>query len=129
MLAERLFREDYKGKHSYGSLFFCRPNAESEGREMNVFKIVWRKDHYAVSIPDYPGGDVVPYETAKALADELAAERAKVELLARAITIAAPIFRDCAADHGDKLPHEQDAIRGLFNALEQTKPNEPKRLN
>ena len=36
---------------------------------------------------------------------------------ASAITIAAPIFRDCAADHGDKLPHEQDAIRGLFNAI------------
>ena len=96
---------------------------------MNVFKIAWDGWRYTVSIPEYNGGDVVPYETAKALADELAAERAKVELLSRAIAHSAPIFRSCAADHGDNLQYEQEAIALLFNALNETKPNEPKRLN
>ena len=76
---------------------------------MNVFKIAWDGWRYTVSIPEYNGGDVVDYETAKALADELAAEREKVRKL---------------------LETNADALLVIAQLLQTlTKPNETKRLN
>jgi hypothetical protein len=96
--------------------------------KMNVFKIALHNGQYEVSIPYYPGGDVVPYETAKALADELAAERAKVRILSDALSnfihgqigdmicICGNMYEDeCAATTAEK-------------ALNETKPNEPIRI-
>ena len=48
---------------------------------MKVFKIALHKGQYSVSIPDYPGGDVVEYETAKALETELALAKWKISKL------------------------------------------------
>ena len=82
---------------------------------MNVFKIAFSKGEYSVSIPNYTGGDVVPYETAKALADELAKERAKVAKLQAVIDYmlsSLDTFQTVAAD-----------------ALNETKPKEPKRIS
>ena len=98
---------------------------------MNVFKIAWFTGNlYEVSIHDYPGGDVVPYETAKALADELAAERAKVskisvlwgelKKLRHNVDIAGFCHSWCKACELRK------DVEQLFT---ETKPNEPKRLN
>ena len=76
---------------------------------MNVFKIVKVSGRYEISSPGYNGGDVVEYETAKALSDELAAERVKVSKL---------------------LETNADALLVIAELLQTlTKPNEPKRLN
>ena len=81
---------------------------------MNVFKIVWRDNAYHVSIPNYEGGDVVPYETARDLQKELEAERAKVAKLRNQM---------------DYMLSFLDEMQTLASsALNETKPNEPKRI-
>ena len=70
---------------------------------MNIFKIAFSKGEYSVSIPDYPGGDVVDYETAKALENEVKRLRG---IIANAQLLIAALAGES-----------------------ETKPNEPKRLN
>ena len=100
---------------------------------MNVFKIVWRQGAYHVSIPNYEGGDVVPYEDARDLQNELEAERAKVAKLTDALAVFANYFDGDLSEIGGgthvapvfKLRVFKDAKQ----ALNETKPNEPKRIN
>jgi len=92
-------------------------NFQQTKNEMNVFKIARIKGYYSVSIPDYPGGDVVPYETARDLQNELEAERAKVERLWRLLNSAT---RELSAYGPGEVDIEYET------ALTETKPNEQK---
>ena len=95
---------------------------------MNVFKIAFSKGEYSVSIHGYPGGDVVPYETAKALADELAAERAKVSKLTAACEWIAGLYDDSKPIYAVAMDAYSMKCEAAA-ALNETKPNEPKRIN
>ena len=74
---------------------------------MNVFKIAlhkgFREGIYEVSIPNYPGGDVVPYETARDLQNEVKRLR-------------------------EQIANAQLLLAELSMTL-ITKPTEPKRIN
>ena len=96
---------------------------------MNVFKIVWRKDHYAVSIPDYPGGDVVPYEDARDLQIELEEERRKVRILRDALSnFVHGQIGDMICICGN-MDEDECSATAAEKALNETKPTEPKRIN
>ncbi len=73
---------------------------------MNVFKIALHNANryglYEVSIPNYPGGDVVPYETARDLQNEVKRLR-------------------------EQIANAQLLLSELMQTLK--KPNEPKRIN
>ena len=92
---------------------------------MNVFKIALHNGQYSVSTPNYPGGDVVPYETARDLQIELDAERAKVVELRRLLESVHFWFMQKSPEHynGCGLWIDVDIT------LNETKPTEPKRIN
>ena len=101
---------------------------------MNVFKIAWFTGNlYEVSIPDYPGGDVVPYETARDLQNELEAERAKVAKLTAALAVFANYFDGDLSEIGGGTRvapvFKLQVFKDAKETLNETKPTEPKRIN